>query len=129
MIKGLKIVMIVWGALGIVGGLAQIFFQSQLGDWAGLEKGPAYMPWLGALIGVSWIVPCVFIIIAAVRDPLKHIMWVQAAVASSVLLLAADVYSIIRGFVTFSQVGMDIIMFAVIAAALLAFYPYRAAQK
>jgi hypothetical protein len=126
MIKGLKIAMIVWGAVGILAGLAHIFFLSQLAAMSGLEKGPAYMPWLGAEMGVSWIIPCVFVIIAAVRDPLKHIMWVQCAIAVAVLLLAADVYSTIRGFVTFSQVGGSIIMFAVFAVALLALYPWRA---
>jgi hypothetical protein len=129
MIKGLKIVMIIWGAIGILAGLAHIFSLNQLADWAGIERGPAYMPWLGVQIGVSWIVPCVFVIIAAVRDPLKHIMWVQFAIAEAVLLLAADVYSTIRGFVTFSQVGGSIIIFAVIAVALLALYPWRATKQ
>jgi len=129
MIKGLKIVMIIWGAIGIVAGLAHIFFLNQLVDLAGMEKGPAYMPWQGAALGVSWVVPCVFLIIAAVRDPLKHIMWVQFAIAEAVLLLAVNVYSTIRGLVTFSQVGSEIIIFAVIAVALLALYPWRAAKQ
>jgi len=129
MIRGLKIVMIVWAALGILFGLGFIFFPSQLGDMMGYEKGPASTLYILESFGISIIVGSVFIIIAAVRDPLKHIMWVQYAILTALLSLAAALYSFIRGFVTFQQVGVDIILFAVFAAAFLALYPYRAAKQ
>ena len=73
------------------------------------------------------IAPSVFII-AAARDPLRHISWVKFAILASALLLVIDLYSAIQGYVTFSQEIMGIIMQAIFLAAFLAFYPWRAAK-
>ena len=128
MIRGLKVVMIVWAAIAILLGLAYIFLPSQLGEMGGFEKGPAWVHYILALLGICFIVSGAFIIIAA-RDPLKNIRWVQFAIAVAILLVVVAAYSIMRGFVTFEQARMDIILFAVFAAALLALYPYRAAKQ
>ena len=120
--------LIVWAAIGILLGLGMIFAPEQLGAMQGYEKGPAYVPYFLAMLGISYIVPSVFIIIAAVRDPLRHIMWVQLAISVAILMVAVDVYSIMRGFVTFNQAGMGIIIDAVFFVALMALYPWRAAR-
>jgi hypothetical protein len=78
MIRALRIVMIVWGAIGILMGLAFIFIPEQLRSMMGYETGPAYIKYFLAALGVAWVVLSTFIIIAA-RDPLKNISWVQAA--------------------------------------------------
>ena len=124
MIKALRVVMIVWAIIMILYGLAFIFVPEQLGAMSGFEKGPAYVAYLGALLGVSWIVPAVFVIIAA-RDPLRNIMWVKFVTVLQVLALAADVYSLLRGFIDLSQGGMGLILDAVLAVLLLVFYPWR----
>ena len=128
MLRPLKVVMIVWGILGILFGLAFIFIPRQLGDMFGFEHGPASTLYLLGMLGTGMIAPSVFLI-AAARDPLRHIYWVKFAILGCLLSLAIALYSLVQGFVNFSQVGMDIIMFAVFAAAFLAFYPYRAAHS
>ncbi len=127
MIRALKVTMIVWGIIGILFGLAYIFAPQELGDMFGFEHGPASTLYLLGLLGVCLIGSSVFLI-AAARDPLRHIYWVKFAILGCLLSLAIALYSLVQGFVTFSQVGMDIIMFAVFAAAFLAFYPWRAAR-
>ena len=72
MIKALRVVMIVWAIIMILYGLAFIFVPEQLGAMSGFEKGPAYVGYLAALLGVSWIVPAVFVIIAATGPAEKH---------------------------------------------------------
>jgi hypothetical protein len=128
MIKALKVTMIVWGILGILSGLAFIFIPLQLGDMFGFEHGPVSTLYLLGMLGTGMIAPSVFLI-AAARDPLRHIYWVKFAILGCLLTLAIALYSLVQGFVSFSQVGMDIIMFAVFAAAFLVFYPWRAARS
>ena len=128
MIKALKVVLIVYGVIGILFGLAFIFFPHELGDMMGYEKGPDYVPYFLVALGGCFIAPSVFII-AAARDPLRHISWVKFAILWSVLCLVTGLYSVIQGYVDFGQAGMSIIIDAVFTAALLVFYPWRAARS
>jgi hypothetical protein len=126
MIKGLKVVMIIGAAMWILLGLALVFVQAQYSAMMGFAKGPEWSPFLHALLGVCYIAGGAFIIVAAVRDPLRHIMWVQFAIVVTILALAVEVYSLMRGFVTFEQVGTVVIINAVFFVALMALYPWRA---
>jgi len=128
MIKALKVTMIVYAVIGILFGLAYIFIPRQLGAMLGHEAGPASAAALGVVLGASFVAACIFLIIAA-RDPLKHILWVKYAIVFAILMLAAELYSFIIGYLDFSQAVMGIIIHAVFAAALLAFYPWRAARS
>jgi len=124
MIKGLKVTMVLWSAIGGLTALGYIFVPQQM--LTGLEKGPAYLPYFLMLIGNAWIGCSVFVIIAA-RDPLKHIMWVQAAIAWSFLDLITAAYGIIREIVPFSQAGLVLIINLVFIVAFLVLYPWRKA--
>ena len=128
MIKALKVTMIVYAAVGILFGLAYIFIPRQLGAMFGHEAGPAFVAALAAALGVSFVSACVFLIIAA-RDPLKHILWVKFAIVFAILMLAAELSSIIKGNVTLGQAGTTLIIHTIIAAALLAFYPWHTARS
>ena len=128
MIKALKVTMIVYGVLGILFGLAYIFAPHQIRAMFGFEQGPAYVAAFTAALGVSFVSACIFLIIAA-RDPLKHILWVKYAIVFAILMLAAHIYSFILGYINFSQAIQDIIIHGVFAAALLVFYPWRAAKS
>ncbi len=128
MIKALRVTMMVWGILGILFGLAYIFVPLQLGSMMGYEKGPAYVAYMLAGLAGFLISISVFIIIAA-RDPLRHINWVKFAILNCSLSLVLGLYSVIQGYVDFSQAGMGIILHAVFAAAFLAFYPWRTARS
>jgi hypothetical protein len=118
--------MIIWAAIAILVGLAYIFFPSQLGEMGGFEKGPAWVPYILALLGICFVATGAFVIVAAARDTLKHIMWVQFAIAVAVLIVVVAASSIMRGLVTFSQEGPLLIVNAVFAVVFLALYPWRA---
>ena len=128
MIKPLKVAMIVYAVIGILLGLAYIFVPRQIGAMLGHEMGTASVFAMAAVLGVSWISACIFLIIAA-RDPLKHILWVKYVIVFAILSLAAELYSFILGYMEFSQVVIGIIIHAVFAAAFLAFYPWRVARS
>jgi len=128
MVKALKVTMIVYALIGILFGLAFIFVPRQLFAMFGHEAWPASVAALAAELGVSFVAACIFLIIAA-RDPLKHILWVKYVIVFAILMLAAQLYSLILGYIDFSQAGIGLIIHAVFAAALLAFYPWRAAQS
>jgi len=127
MIRALKVVLIVYGAIGILWGLALILIPRELGDMLGYEHGPEYVVAFLASLGVCLIAPSVFLI-AAARDPLRHISWVKFAILWAILIVVVELYSVIQGFVDFSQAGMTIILNAVFAVAFLVLYPYRAAR-
>ena len=128
MIKPLKVTMIVYAVIGILFGLAYIFVPRQLAAMFGHGELPTLAGALTAALGVSFVSACIFLIIAA-RDPIKHILWVKYAIVFAILSLAAELYSVIMGYLTLGQAGTAIIIHAVIAAALLAFYPWRAERS
>ena len=133
MIRGLKIAMIVYGVLGILMGLALILAPYQLGDMLGYQHGgpeyiAGYIASFLASLGVCMIAPSVFLI-AAARDPLRHISWVKFAILWAILVAVIDLFSVIRGYIDFGQAGMGIILNAVFAVAFLALYPYRATRS
>jgi len=93
-----------------------------------LEEMPdACMPALFsmAMVGISFITGGVFLIIAGTRDILRNILWVQFGLLWSILAVAASVYSVIRGYVTFNQVMMPVIIDGVFFILLMALYPWR----
>jgi heme/copper-type cytochrome/quinol oxidase subunit 1 len=75
MVKGLKVAMIIWAAIAILVGLAYIFIPRQLGEMGGFEKGPAWVAYILALLGICFVATGVFVIIAAAQSPMKNIMW------------------------------------------------------
>jgi hypothetical protein len=126
MVKGLKVVMVIWAIVVILFAIGFILAPGQLCTMFGFMQPPAYVPYFLTLLGIGYLLAGIFIIIA-VRDPLKHIMWVQLAIVWSLLDALAALIFIIRGNVNFSQAGMVIIMDGVFTVAFLLFYPWRKA--
>jgi hypothetical protein len=124
MIKALKVVLIVFGVVGILLGLLLVFFPDKLASNAGVNEVSGYLQYTMASFGILVISANAFIIVAA-RDPLRHINWVKFAIASYILGTVAGLYSIIKGNIEFSHAGTLIIIHAVFAVVLLALYPYR----
>jgi hypothetical protein len=125
-IKALKVTMIVYAVIGILFGLGYIFIPHQLAAMFGHDTLPELAGALAVALGASFVAACVFLIIAA-RDPLKHILWVKYAIVFAILMLASELYSVIMGYLAFGQAVTAIILHGIIAVALLAFYPWRAA--
>lgn len=126
MVKGLKVAMIIWAAIAILVGLAYIFLPNQLSEMGGFEKGPAWVAYVLALLGVCFVATGAFVIVAAARDPLKHIMWVQFSIVVTILIAVVAATAIAQGLVTFSQEGPLLIVNAIFAVVFLALYPWRA---
>ena len=127
MIGALKVTLIIYGVIGVVLRMLLIAIPGQLGAMMGFEAGPSYVMYFMASFGGSLVAASVFVIKAA-RDPVRHISWVNFAIAWSLVSVVTASYSLVRGYVDFGQVGVGIIIDAVFAAAFLAFYPYRAAR-
>jgi hypothetical protein len=129
MLKALKVILIVFGALSALSGLAHIFMPEQLMAMMGIEAGEmpeACMPALYAMamVGVSFVAGGVYLIIAGTKDILRHIYWVQFALLWAILAVAAGAYSVIMGYVTFNQAMMPIILDSVFFILLMIFYPW-----
>ncbi len=125
MILGLKVALIVWGVIHALLGLVAIVAPSQTASIMGFGEITGFGLYIAPLWGTALIAASVWII-AAGRDPLRHIAWVKFVILLSLLGLVVQLYSVVQGAVDFSQAGVGIIEDAVFAAAFLAFYPYRA---
>ncbi len=128
MIRALKVTLIVFGVRNILFGLAVIVAPQLIANIWGFGEIADYVPFIMGAFGLSLIAPSVWLI-AAARDPLRHITWVKFGILWMILGVVVPLYSVIQGGVDFSQVGIGIIQDAVFAAALLVFYPYRAARS
>jgi hypothetical protein len=124
MVKALRLVMIIFGAIGIIVGLSDIFIPDQLAKMYGFSAVADWVRWSSALGGASFIAAGVWVIVAA-RDPIKHILWVKFVITKSLLFAVVTAYSLIQGYVNFSQVGGMFILFVVFAVLFFIFYPWR----
>ncbi len=124
MIRGLKIALIVYGAIHVLLGFAFIVAPHQVGSMFGFGEIADYVPYIMAMFGGGFIAAS-FVFIVTGLDPLGHITGVKFAILWSVLGVVTQLYSMIQGAVDFSQAGMGIICDAVFAIAFLALYPYR----
>jgi hypothetical protein len=130
MIRGLKVLLIVLGVIHIFEGLVVILAPQLFANiWGVGEMEIAdYVRYIMALLGISLIAPAVWLI-AAARDPLRHITWVKYAMLMSILGVVVQLYLVVKGTVDFSQAATGIVIGAVFAAAFLILYPYRAARS
>jgi hypothetical protein len=132
MLKALKVILIVYGAILVVLGVLQAFFPNVIHAMMNLGEMPeACEPALYALaaLGVSLIAGGVFLIIAGTRDILRNILWVQFALLWSILFVAIAVYSVLMGYVTFDQAMGSIISNGVFFILLMIFYPWGRTEE
>ncbi len=128
MLKALSIVMIVFGAIGILFGLSDIIAPEQGAKLFGFGEAPDYVRWIAAMAGASYVAAGSWVIVAA-RNPIRHILWVKYLITKSLLFTVVTAYTLIRGYVSFSQVGALLILFAVFAVLFLVFYPWRVKES
>ncbi len=124
MIKALKVTMIVYAIVGILFGLAFIIIPDQMSDWFDVAVFVDFSKYILILLAAQFIVAGAFVIMAA-RDPIQNILWVKYLIAHAIIDALVAVYALIRGYGDFSQIGMAIIIHALFAVLLLAFYPWR----
>jgi hypothetical protein len=129
MLKALKVILIVYGAISVVMGVLHIFAPGMLLSTMGLavEDMPAacmLVLYSMAMVGVSFVAGGIFLIIAGTRDILRNILWVQFALLWAILAVAIAVFSVLMGYVAFSQAMGSIITDGVFFILLMAFYPW-----
>jgi hypothetical protein len=59
----------------------------------------------------------------ASTNPLRHVVWIQVAIARSALEALLGVIYVARGTVTFQQAGLGIVIAMLIALAYIVLYP------
>jgi hypothetical protein len=127
MLKALKVILIVYGALAVVMGVIQAFFPDVVAAMMNLEEMPdVCSPGLYALAmsGISLIAGGVFLVIAGMRDILRNILWVQFAMLWAILAVAIAVFSVLMDYVTFNQAMGAIIGDGAFFILLMVFYPW-----
>jgi hypothetical protein len=127
MVKALRVTMIIYAAIDILFGLMYILIPNQIENWFNVTPIVGYGNYILTLLCAQFIVAGIFIIMAA-RDPIRYLSWVKFAIAWGLLVAVVVAYAMIRDYVTFSQLGMSLIIHAVFAVLLLIFYPWRASQ-
>jgi hypothetical protein len=124
MVKGLKVVMIVYAIIGILFGLAFIMIPDQMSDWFNVATVTGFPKYILTLLATTFIVVSVFLIMAA-RDPIRNILWVKFAIAHAIVDALVVVYAMIRDYGDFSQIGVALIIHVVFAILLLIYYPWK----
>ncbi len=128
MIKALRITMIVFGAIGILVGLSDMIVPDLGAKLLGFGAAPDYVIWIVAMLGANYLAGGIWVI-AASRDPIRHINWVKFVITKSLLFTVVTAYAIIQGYVNFSQVGALLIGFAIFSILFLVFYPWRVKES
>ena len=128
MIKTLRVVMIVYGIIGILLGLILVIFPDQMTEWFNAPVLNDYEKFLSASIGLANIAAGIFIFLAA-RDPIKNISWVKFAIVWALFWAVTVLYGLVRGYVDFSQEGSALIINIIFAALFFIFYPWRVKES
>ena len=124
MIKALRVIMIVYAAIGILFGLTFVFLPSIVAGMFGLEEIPPSTSAIGVVLGASFVSACIFLIIAA-RDPLKNLLFVRYAIVFAILSFAAELYNGLIAYEDFSQAAEGIVIHGLFAVLFLVFYPWH----
>jgi hypothetical protein len=125
MLMALRVIMIIFGMVGILAGLGDIFLPVQAANMYGFGDIADYVRWIMALGGASFLAAGIWVIVVS-RDPIKHIYWVKFLITKSLFFTVITAYTIIQGYVKYSQVGMLLILFALFSVLFLVFYPWGA---
>lgn len=122
--RALKVIMTVFGLVLILEGLLDIVVPEQRASIMGSGGSSSSAMFYMTILGATWVAAG-FWVMAAGRDPSRHLNWVKFVITLPVLLLLALIFSIVRGYVSFDQVAVDLVSDAVFALSLLALYPRR----
>ena len=118
MLRALKVVMVVYGAILVVGGLANILIPDRMAELGGVGEMSGYAKGLMAYLGAIRVAAGVWVIVAG-RDPVSRSSWVKFAILELILFVVVGSYSIIQGYVDFTQGGGPLLIVAAIFAVVL----------
>lgn len=127
MVRTLRVVVIVYGAILVLLGLLGIILPEQVSGMFGVEESSDIIIYMTMGISISSLAPGVWILVAA-RDLLRNILWVKFAITYSALSAVLLAYSSIKGYIEFTQVVPAIVLWVIFIVLFLVFYPWRAEE-
>jgi hypothetical protein len=127
MVRALRVVVIVYGAILVLLGLVGIILPEQVSGMFGVEEFNDSILYMTMAVSISSLAPGVWILVAA-RDLLRNIIWVKFAITYAALSAVLLAYSSIRGYVEFIQVLPAIVLWVIFIVLFLVFYPWREAR-
>jgi|TARA_B100001971_G_scaffold142612_1_gene131777 hypothetical protein len=125
--RNLKAALVLFGAIHMVQGLFLIVDPNGLAALLGFTESVealALVRYTMALLGSAFIAAGVWFIITAL-NPLQNINGVRFAIIWAALLLVIQLYTVVQGYIAFSQTWTEISLTAIFTVAFLVFYPYR----
>ncbi len=122
MLRGLKVTMVVFGAILALEGILDIVLPVQRAAGMGLGECAPHAQLPMAILGATWLATGAWTI-AAARDPLRHLNWVRFTLTFPLVLLLTLAGAALRGDVAFRQVAIDIGVDALFVMLFLVFYP------
>ena len=125
--RNLKAALVLFGAIHMVQGLFLIVDPNGLAALLGFTESVealALVRYTMALLGSAFIAAGVWFIITAL-NPLQNINGVRFAIIWAALLLVIQLYTVVQGYIAFSQTWPEISLTAIFTVAFLVFYPYR----
>ena len=122
MLRGLKITMVVFGAILGIEGVLDIALPVQRAAGMGLGECASLAQLPMTVLGATWLVAGAWTI-AGARDPLRHLNWVKFALTFPLVLLLALTGAALRGGVAFRQVAVDIVVDALFVVLFIVFFP------
>jgi hypothetical protein len=125
MVKTLKVLLIIYGVILILGGLGQIFAPEQMVVMFGVTGVSAFAKFCGAELGAIYVAAGVWLLFAA-TDPLRNINLVRFVITKAVLSIAVLVYANVVGWIDLSMAGMSMLAAdAIMVVLFLVAYPWR----
>ena len=106
-------------------GAALVFCPKQIEVAFHFDNLPEGVSYLIGLWGCGLVTMAVGYVVAA-SDPVRHVIWVQVGIARGIAECALGAVCLARGFVTFPQAGLGIVLAGLMSLAYLALYPRKA---
>jgi uncharacterized protein YjeT (DUF2065 family) len=125
MTKTLKGIMVAYGIILVLTGLASVIVPEQISKIWNISDVVGYAKWFVAALGAVYVAAGVWLT-AAGWNPVPQTHWVKFAITKTLLSLAVTIYAIMKDFILYSTaVGLVLGVEAVFAILFLAFYPWR----
>lgn len=124
MIRAVKVIMAIFGSVLILEGLLDVVMPAQRASMFEPGGSSASVLFYMTILGATWVAAGIWVV-AASRDPARHVSAVKFVITLPTLLSMALIFSILRGYVGLGQVIIELALDAFFALSLLALYPWR----
>ena len=106
-------------------GVVTLVFPGRLNDVMGYAAPPSCYPWIRIIAPMA--LPLGIGLFLTIFDPRRNVALLQATLVLAACQVPLDVYFLISGWFSFGQIGLDLVILAATAGAIVAFHPERRA--